>query len=261
MQIAMHADRPLISVITVTLNSGNDLVKSRQSVTEQSLENIEHVVVDGGSLDETTNFLSCDPDARLRWVSEADDGIYDAMNKGVRLARGKLIMFLNAGDVLYHKDVLAKFMDLYYSDDGYALYLCKVKKNSGKIINPILPSLKRRWKMPTYHQGIIYTRKALIALPFDTRFRLAADYNNFVRLSFSQPYRTVREILVQYDTQGVSSRLRAELEREYLTIYREAGFGISSVLLWHASEIYRKLIRYDERRVQRLKSSVKMDLM
>lgn len=232
---------PIISAVTVTLNSKAGFLKSRSSVVSQSELRIEHVVVDGGSEDGTVEALARDTDQRLTWRSESDGGIYDAMNKGVKLARGDLVLFLNAGDALYDTDVLKRFLARWYERSRALIYLCQVKKDSGRVITPSFPWMKRHWKMPTYHQGIIYPRKLLIDVPFDPRFKLAADYHNFVKLSALHPCQVVHEILVEYDTKGLSSRLRAQLEQEYLTIYREAGFGLFSLLAWKASEVVRKI--------------------
>ena len=87
-------DRPLISVITVTRNAGESIEETIRSIVNQSYENIEYVIVDGGSEDETLDIIQSYESSIDYWVSETDDGLYDAMNKGLRLANGDWINFM-----------------------------------------------------------------------------------------------------------------------------------------------------------------------
>jgi glycosyltransferase involved in cell wall biosynthesis len=96
-----------ISIITVAYQSAKTLEHTLQSVQEQDYANIEHIVIDGGSKDGTIEILQ-KYDAHIRWVSEPDHGIYDAMNKGIQMATGEVIGMLNADDFYTHSWVLSK---------------------------------------------------------------------------------------------------------------------------------------------------------
>ena len=102
-------ETPLVSVITVCLNAGAHISQAMGSVLAQTYANVEHIVVDGGSTDDTLEVLAeFKPRLgdRLRWISEPDEGLYDAMNKGIALATGSLIGTLNADD-FYEPDAIA----------------------------------------------------------------------------------------------------------------------------------------------------------
>lgn len=100
-----------ISIITVCYNCANSLINTLHSVLSQTYRHLEHVVVDGGSSDGTSELLHrVEPlfRGKLRWISEPDSGIYDAMNKGLKLATGEVVGFLNADDIYRHPDTLQR---------------------------------------------------------------------------------------------------------------------------------------------------------
>ncbi len=97
-----------ISVITVVYNSAHTIADALNSVAQQTYSDIEHIVIDGGSSDGTVSVIESHRDALAHFVSEPDNGIYDAMNKGLRLASGDVIGFLNADDVYAHNEVLSR---------------------------------------------------------------------------------------------------------------------------------------------------------
>ncbi len=98
----------LLSIITVTYNAEKELPATMQSISEQTFGDYEHLVVDGASSDGTLAVAERYASGRTRVVSEPDQGLYDAMNKGLRLAEGDYVMFLNAGDALVGRDALAR---------------------------------------------------------------------------------------------------------------------------------------------------------
>src|SRR5690554_5428100 len=89
---------PFLSVITVSYNAMDTLQQTVTSLAIQHEHDFEHIIVDGGSTDGTVAFLQQQNDSKLRWISESDTGIYNAMNKGISMARGEVISFLNADD-------------------------------------------------------------------------------------------------------------------------------------------------------------------
>ncbi|HBH60782.1 MAG TPA: glycosyltransferase, partial [Nitrospiraceae bacterium] len=116
-----YQEKPLISVITITLNTAHTLDTAIQSVLNQTYDNIEYIIIDGGSTDDTLKIIR-KYEARIDyWVSEPDRGIYDAMNKGIVLATGELIGMLNAGDY-YEKKGLAAAMAAYSKNKVPGIY-------------------------------------------------------------------------------------------------------------------------------------------
>ncbi|MDD4486999.1 MAG: glycosyltransferase family 2 protein, partial [Proteiniphilum sp.] len=102
-----------LSVITVTWNAAATLERTIKSVREQSWPFIEHLIIDGGSKDGTLELIDNHAHERLRWVSEPDKGLYDAMNKGVAMATGDYLCFLNAGDTFFTADSVEKMMSTF----------------------------------------------------------------------------------------------------------------------------------------------------
>lgn len=131
--------RPLISIITINFNNADGLLKTMTSVFEQKSDNYEYVIVDGFSTDNSVNVIKRFGDDRpLNWISEQDAGIYDAMNKGISMAKGKYLLFLNSGDYLSTPDVIhnvalmLKGEDIVYGD----LY----QNVKGRMVETIYPS-------------------------------------------------------------------------------------------------------------------------
>ena len=115
-----------ISLITVTYNSGNTLFSTLQSVFSQTHLDIEYIIVDGVSKDHTIDVLKeYEPkfNGRLRWISEPDKGLYDAMNKGIRMATGDVVGILNSDDFFTGKDVLAQVDGLLKRMTAWQLFM------------------------------------------------------------------------------------------------------------------------------------------
>jgi glycosyltransferase involved in cell wall biosynthesis len=101
-------EKPLISIITVNLNDLEGLKRTMISVFEQTFKEFEYIVIDGGSTDGSKEYIETHSDKIDTWVSEKDSGIYNAMNKGIKVATGEYLLFLNSGDWLYDNSVLDK---------------------------------------------------------------------------------------------------------------------------------------------------------
>jgi glycosyltransferase involved in cell wall biosynthesis len=172
---------PLISVITVTYNPGKNLPFTLHNIASQTWKNIECIVVDGASTDGTQTFLKNYKDFAIKYLSEPDKGIYDAMNKGLALATGNYVIFINAGDGFYANNTLEcifkdenSLADIYFGntmmidDHGNELGLRRLQPpanlNWRSLINGLL----------VCHQSILVKRE--IAPTYNTRLRVAADY-------------------------------------------------------------------------------------
>ena len=173
----MH--KPILSIITIVYNNVRDIERTMLSVLNQSYQNIEYIVVDGASTDGTLGIIQRYQDRLAKVVSEKDAGIYDAMNKGLALASGDYVLFMNSGDELYAPDTVenifatASNIDIYY---GETEMYNEAWQSIGKRRHSV-PE-KFTWKsfrfgMTISHQAI-YIRRSLTE-PYDRKYQLSAD--------------------------------------------------------------------------------------
>lgn len=220
-----------ISVITVCYNCAATLADALQSVAGQSWPDVEHIVIDGASTDGTKAVIERYRAGLAAVVSEPDAGIYDAMNKGLRLATGELVGFLNADDVLALADTLAQVAQAALAEpQADAVYgdLKYIAKDRPEQVfrhwrsEPFKPSSLRFGWMPPH--PTLYVRKPVLdALGgFDTSFRIAADYDLILRI-FGRPGRTyvhIPSVLVLMRTGGASNRSLSALFNKSREDYR-----------------------------------------
>ncbi|MGW8227264.1 MAG: glycosyltransferase family 2 protein [Gammaproteobacteria bacterium] len=176
-------DKPLITVITVVLNSAVTIEETIRSVLFQSYDNVEYILIDGGSSDGTREIISTYDDYIDYWVSGPDDGIYSAMNKGISLASGQYINFLNADDHYLHSGVLEKIIGLFRSSGsqiiiGDVLMLSK-QTGSGYIRHCDVNKYYYLFRgLP--QQAFFYDARLFDAGAFDESFSIAADLDFYL---------------------------------------------------------------------------------
>ncbi len=174
--------KAVVSVITVCYNAAADLEKTMKSVREQTYGAVEYVIVDGGSSDGTRELIERNSDIVSRWVSERDEGLYFAMNKGLDLASGEYVLFMNAGDLFYESETLEKMMssayelqDIYYGD---TMILSPEGVPLGRRRLSLPKKLTRRsfhWGMTVCHQSFLVRRE--LCSHYDTSYSITADYD------------------------------------------------------------------------------------
>ncbi len=190
-----------ISIITATYNSGATLRDTIESVLSQNSPNWQHVIVDGGSKDNTVEIIKeYEPryQGRLKWISERDKGLYDAMNKGIAMADGDVIGILNSDDFYSSKDVLSRVVselsnydidavygDIHFVDDDDLN--TSVRYYSSKFF--------RRWMMKMGYQPAhpsFYCKKSIYDKYgyFDIEFKVAADFENMLRFIYINKIKT-----------------------------------------------------------------------
>ncbi len=176
---------PKISIITVALNSETYLEQTITSVINQSYKHIEYIIIDGGSHDNTLRIIK-KYEARIdHWISEPDDGIADAMNKGLALASGDYILFLHSDDYLLNATVLERASA--FLQRKFDLYIFSVfLKNENSKGKSRIKSLGfwTNFKMGSCHQGQLCSKKVFDELGgFNTSFKIAMDYDFILRSS------------------------------------------------------------------------------
>ena len=232
-----YPGKPLISIITVVYNGEEHIEETIRSVIGQSYDNVEYIVIDGGSTDGTVDVIRKYEEYIDYWVSESDDGIYDAMNKGIMLAAGEWINFMNSGDTLYDKTTLADIAaqittdtDLIYGDAEMRYRTFKRKRLS-------LPISEISKGMCFCHQSM-YVRTALHRQHlYNLSYTICADYDFICKVYKNKSkFMKLDRVLASCSTEGVSDRQSTELLKQALRISC-AHFSSES-----AKDIYRKKI-------------------
>lgn len=241
-----------ISIITATYNSGATLRDTMESVLAQDYDDYEHLIIDGGSKDNTLDIVrELEPryKGRLRWVSEPDRGIYDAMNKGMLMATGDVIGLLNSDDFYTSKDILStvdkeiRQFDAVYGDIHYV-----DPKDTATPVRFYSSAPFRRWKMrlgfmpahPSFYcRRTVYTRYGL----FDLDFKVAADFEQLLRLIYINRIFTkyIKKDFVTMRTGGASSSgfdSHKRILRDHLKAYRKNGVS-SNLFLESLRYVYR----------------------
>jgi glycosyltransferase involved in cell wall biosynthesis len=218
---------PLVSIITVVRNDAERLLRTITGVSRHKGARTEYIVIDGNSSDNTLEMIQSHPNEIDHFISEPDQGIYDAMNKGISLAHGKYLLFLNAGDELL-ADVEALVSSIpdspvliygranMFAPDGTLRYV------KGKRLKGIHRFLKG---MPLCHQAILYRRDCMTN--YDLRFKVISDRvltYNLIRTHGLSKTRFVDCLFVNYYEGGFSGSFSEDFLREEENLfYRSVG--------------------------------------
>jgi glycosyltransferase involved in cell wall biosynthesis len=210
-------DKPLVTIITSVLNGEKYIEQTLLSVFEQTYSNIEYIVIDGGSSDDTVSILKKYNNKIFYWISEPDLGIYDAWNKGLAIANGDWIGFLGAGD-LYTKEAISNYVktiNLYDNLDYISSKIClvdddlKVKRIVGKSWN---------WKdfqryMNVAHVGSLHSKKLFQRLGYyDINYKIVGDYELLLRAKDNLVSAFIEINTVLMRVGGVSDNMKVHKE-------------------------------------------------
>jgi|TARA_B110001450_G_scaffold256974_1_gene289876 glycosyltransferase involved in cell wall biosynthesis len=217
-------DSPLISIITVVYNGQEFLEETILSIANQTYQGIEYIIIDGGSSDGTVDIIKKYEHVIDSWVSESDEGIYDAMNKGAKIANGSYISFLNASDT-YLEDTAQKIADLivkqecdYYcgpaiiqnqiNNDSFISYpLVNFQYHKGAIMGMPAPHLSVFMKTEFFHDLHGYDLSFALSSDFDLLLRMTAHTNNVYYL---------QEPIGVFRLGGVSGSYRTLIDNFYV---------------------------------------------
>lgn len=233
-----------VSLVTVAYNAALTIGDTLLSVAAQSYADIEHIVVDGGSIDGTQDVVAHLGSHIAHFVSEPDRGIYDAMNKGVHLASGEVIGFLNADDVYAHEHVIADVAKHMHLEGLDALFGDVAFFHGGSPARPIrryrsvrFTPARIAWGWMPAHPALFVRRKVFEQFgSFRTDYKIAGDFE-FVARTFQNNnlrYRYLPQVLVHMRTGGVSTggwRNTLLLNREVLRACRENGIRTNALMV------------------------------
>ena len=198
------------SIVTISLNSEEDIETSIVSVAEQTYKNREHIIIDGGSKDSTVEIIRKYEEHLSYWDSAPDNGIADAMNKGIDHATGEYILFIHSDDFLINNKALESIYDSiqdrldYYVFQVMSVYPDKTRK--------LMPSrnfgFSTYLKMGSCHQGHVISRKLFEKYgSYDSSFKIGMDYDFVLRVFLQQvTSRSVDVVIACMGQTGISSR-------------------------------------------------------
>ncbi len=232
-----------VSIITVTYNSALTLSDTLLSVRNQDYGNIEHVLVDGGSKDNTVEIIKSFPHV-TNWVSEKDKGLYDAINKGIEMATGDIVGILNSDDFFPDKSIVSKIVETFKSNDIDAVYgdiafirpdnLQKVIRHySSKKFHPRKFAFGFMPAHPSFYaKKECYNRMGL----YKYDYKIAADYELLIRFLYKNKIKTsyIPAIMVYMRTGGVSNKnvlSRYTLNKEIVRACKDNGINTNMFLL------------------------------
>lgn len=217
----------LLSIITVAFRNHDGVVNTWRSLAylanDPSIQ-FEWIVVDGGSADGTEEFLQKrNGQYHLRYVSEPDNGLYDAMNKGIAMARGKFALFLNSGDV-FHRDV-SQFVRQLRNKKDDAMYLGDAMLDFGDGTQ-VKRSAKNGWyiyhSLPASHQAIFFPTVGLKDNPYDMQYRVSSDYALAAKMYKSgYAFKRIKGTVSEFSMGGVSTTNNLQLCQDARNVQRE----------------------------------------
>jgi glycosyltransferase involved in cell wall biosynthesis len=195
-----YENQPLVSIITVVRNGEKYIEKTIQSVLNQDYPNIEYIVIDGASTDNTLNIIKKYEQSVDYWLSEPDGGIYDAMNKGIDLAKGELIKLLNADDMLPSDSVSCAVTFFKDAGNNKCIIMGNIElidKNDNRI---------DIWKKGFLHPSWYVSKQIYEQIGFyNTHFKVSADYEYFLRLQHAKiRFIQTDEVLIKFRWGGTS---------------------------------------------------------
>lgn len=210
-----------ITVVTVARNVCQALRQTMDSVLQQDYENVEYIVVDGASTDGTVSMLESVDCPYLKWISEPDSGIYNAMNKAIGMATGEYVIFMNAGDLFASDDVLSRvFEKPEQADIIYGHVEKKDKQGVWQVKKAEQPHNSHR--MFFCHQSCFVRRELLQRYCFDERYRYSADFKLIKTLFLAGHTFVLKDVVVaRFDTNGVSNTRRSEGLADNIKVVRD----------------------------------------
>lgn len=214
----------LISIITIVLNDKTGLEKTIKSVINQSYENKEIIIIDGGSTDGSVDVIKKYENKIDYWISEKDKGIYDAMNKGIKVASGTWINFMNAGDFFINSSVLDNINFEKYNRKAL-IYGNKIQNN--KVIKPFDLFILKSGIIMGNHQSMFFNKTILKEdLNYDLNYPIYADYELVNKVYLKEyPIKYIDKNIVDYESGGISNIVSSQKRKDkYKILYKYYGF-------------------------------------
>jgi putative colanic acid biosynthesis glycosyltransferase len=213
-----------ISVITVCYNAVSGIERTIKSVLNQTYEHIEYIIIDGGSTDGTIEVINQYKDEIAYFISEKDNGIYDAMNKGIKVAHGTWLSFMNAGDCFADNLVVERIFKEDISSNVKVIYGDFIaESNLASNVVKAKNTCVFYKDMPFCHQAAFLRNENYV---YDIKYHIAADYKLF-RSIYSKygkrSFKKMKMTIAVFDLNGISNSNESLLRNEYHELYHEFG--------------------------------------
>ena len=240
---------PLFSIITVTWNAADVIAPTIKSVQRQTSSDYEMLIIDGASTDDTLAIVRQASIASLRIFSEPDNGLYDAMNKGIAQARGRYLVFLNAGDRFADDTVLARMAMLTADNPGVIYGQTQLVDADGNVVGKRHLTAPKKLTTNSFLNGMVVCHQAFVArrdlVPeYDLQYKLSADYDWCIKVLKKSPANAYvgKEPIISYLADGMTTRHHRDslLERYRIMCFH---YGTLNATLRHLSFIPRYLRR------------------
>ena len=240
---------PKFSIITVTYNAENVLEDTIESVITQTYKNIEYIIIDGASTDSTLAIIEKYKE-RIRVISEPDKGLYDAMNKGIKLATGDYLCFLNAGDSFHEDDTLQLMVhsihgnelpDILYGETA-------IVDNARHFLHMRRLSAPEHLNWQSFKQGMLVCHQAFFARhtlmePYNLSYRFSADFDWCIRLmKKAHTLHNTHLTIIDYLDEGMTTQnQKASLKERFRIMVKH--YGWLSTVTHHAWFILRLILK------------------
>lgn len=237
-----------LSVITVVYNDAQNIEKTINSVLSQTYKKIEYIIIDGASKDGTPEIIEKYKDKISQFVSEPDKGLYDAMNKGLKIATGDYVCFLNSGDLFYENTTVENIfasadgqdVDIFYGDTV-------VTDTNGKIkgLRRHRPPQELNWK--SFKDGMLVSHQAFIpklslTVPYDLKFRFSADFDWCIKvMKKAKIIHNTKLIIIRYMDDGLTKKNMFKSLKERFKIMQK-NYGLLTALWVNFRNSFRLLL-------------------
>lgn len=221
---------PLVSVITVVFNGERYIEETILSVINQTYSNVEYIIIDGGSTDKTLDIIRKYDSTIDCWISEKDEGVYNAMNKGIDISRGEWLYFIGADDYfLVNKsleDIPFADLSMYLAISGGVVY-----EGAKYVISSF--SNKMFLHNTLHHQATFYSKKLFLAFQYDEEFKIVADYelNLILFLHHRKKVKFIKNIICFCRLDGLSLKYANEAHKEMNKVRRKHFCFFNNILL------------------------------
>lgn len=242
--------QPLISIVTITYNAANEIGVTMKSVARQSYKDFEHIIIDGASTDNTLEIARENATPMLRIYSEKDKGLYDAMNKGLKKAKGKYILFLNAGDTFHEVDTLKEYAEACIADPDIIYSDTVIVDADRQVLGPRHLSVPEKLSYESFAQGMLVCHQAFmvkrsLAPLYDTNYRFSADYDwtvKCLRTTDSSRCANLHTVGIDYLADGTTDKNKWKSLRERFRIMAK-HYGLMKTIGNHLGFVIRALKR------------------